>query len=234
MLQQSVASAGGRLRRLGTGVDGDGAGDDEFDLDAFLEQFASQFGDGGGGGGGSFGSSREGSLLAQEQALALLQAEQAFATAEAEKARQFEREQKLNQLRADRQRIFTDMLGTDPVRAVLFAMGIGEGTGEFAGLEPLKLPSTAPTGKETEQALGGLVGRKVGLGESGVTNLGSVSQAAAAFGGQAGGAGGDIADQQKLLLSGFGVGATRGKGRPGQSREEILRKISAATPRGVL
>ncbi len=220
------------LNQLGIGGPGEDSLDD-LDLGGI-----DLFGDGGGGGdgGGSFGGSRAGAELAQQQALALLAQEQQFTEREAEKARQFERAQELERLKADRERIFTDMLGTDPVRAVLFALGVGgevlPGGERFANLDPLKGARTQAD--LTQQALGSLVGRDVRVGQEGVTGLGTAGQAAAAFGGQAGGAGGNIADQQKLLLSGFGVGAKRGKGRPGQSREETLRQIASVTPSGVL
>ena len=193
------------------------------------------FGDGGGGG-GSFLNTQAGQAAANAFAAEQAQLDRDFALAEAEKARKFERDQEIDRLKAERERIFTDMLGTDPVRAVLFALGVGgeilPGGDRFADLE--KLPGARAQADNTEEALGELLGRKVGVGGEGVTGLGTASQAAAAFGGQAGGAGGNVADQQKLLLSGFGVGAKRGKGRPGQSREETLRQIQSVTPQGVL
>ncbi len=180
---------------------------------------------GAGGSGGSFASSQAGQDAAN-----------AFAAAEADKARQFEREQEIERLKAERERIFVDMLGTDPVRAVLFALGVGgeilPGGDRFADLAPL--PGAQAQATATEQALSQLVGGGVKVGQAGVTGLGTAAKSAAAFGGQAGGTGGNIADQQKLLLSGFGVGAKRGKGRPGQSREETLRQIASVTPTGVL
>lgn len=219
------------------------------------------FGGGGGGGGGTrggggaggggvgdlFGGSREAADLAQRFALEQLTKEQTFATsesakeqafaaAEADKARQFERAQELERLKAERERIFTDMLGTDPVRAVLFALGIGgeilPGGDRFADLAPL--PGARAQADATQQALSRLTSRDVQVGQEGVTGLGPAVKTAAAFGGQAGGTGGNIADQRKLLLSGFGVGAKRGKGRPGQSREETLRQIASVTPQGIL
>jgi hypothetical protein len=230
--EQGASAVGGSIRRrLG------GGGDDPFgdlDLDALLAGLDG--GGTGGGGGGSFGGSQAGFELEQQFALDQLAKEQAFAAAEAEKARQFERTQELERLKADRERIFTDMLGTDPVRAVLFALGVGgeilPGGDRFSDLAPL--PGARAQADATQQALGRLVGRGVQVGQEGVTGLGSAAQAAAAFGGQAGGAGGNIADQRKLLLSGFGVGAKRGKGRPGQSREETLRQIASVTPQGIL
>ena len=195
------------------------------DAEACARVFGGGDGDGAGGGGGSFASSQAGQDAAN-----------AFAAAEADKARQFEREQEIERLKAERERIFVDMLGTDPVRAVLFALGVGgeilPGGDRFADLAPL--PGAQAQATATEQALSQLVGGGVKVGQEGVTGLGTAAKAAAAFGGQAGGAGGNVADQQKLLLSGFGVGAKRGKGRPGQSREETLRQIASVTPTGIL
>ncbi len=195
------------------------------DAEACARVFGGGDGDGAGGAGGSFSSSQAG-----------LEAQNAFDAAEADKARQFEREQEIERLKAERERIFVDMLGTDPVRAVLFALGVGgeilPGGDRFADLAPL--PGAQAQATATEQALSQLVGGGVKVGQAGVTGLGTAAKAAAAFGGQAGGAGGNVADQQKLLLSGFGVGAKRGKGRPGQSREETLRQIASVTPTGIL
>lgn len=241
----SAFGPGGTLEGLiGGGILDDLLASGDLTLDDLL---GFGLGDGGGNAGLAFGSTQAGTQLAQQQLLEQLGIEQAFEaqqaqlgrefeTAETEKARLFEREQELERLKAERQKTFSDLLGTDPVRAVLFGLGIGgelvPGAGAVGNLPPIKeaVAARAPT----EQALSKLVSRTVGIGQQGVTGLGSASQAAAAFGGQAGGRGGNIRDQQKLLLSGFGVGATKGQGRPGQSREETLRQIAAVTPRGVL
>ena len=214
-----------------------GTGDDPFgdlgldDIDLFPGS------GGGGGGGGSFASSQAGLEASNAFAAQQAQLERDFAIAEADKARKFEQDQNMERLKAERQRIFTDMIGTDPVRAVLFALGVGgeilPGGERFASLGAQ--PGARTQADNTEQALGALLGRgNIGIGEQGVTGLGTAAQSAAAFQGQAGGQGGNIADQQTLLLSGFGVGAKRGAGRPGQSREETLRQIAAVTPQGVL
>ena len=191
---------------------------------------------GAGGGGGSFLGSQAGQAAANAFAAQQAQLDRDFALAESEKARKFERDQELERLKAERERIFTDMLGTDPVRAVLFALGVGgeilPGGDRFASLDPLK--GAQAQRSQTEQALSKLQGSQVNIGEQGVTGLSGAAQLAAAFGGQAGGAGGNVVDQQKLLLSGLGVGAKRGRGRPGQSREESLRQIASVTPQGVL
>ena len=206
------------------------------DIDDVLD-LGGGFGGGGGGRAVPFGSTRVGIEAANAFAAAEAEKDRQFQIAQAEKARQFERAQELERLKAERERIFTDMLGTDPVRAVLFALGVGgeilPGGDRFADLAAL--PGAEAQRGKTETALSQLIGNQVQVGRGGgVTGLGPAAQAAAAFGGQAGGTGGNIADQQKLLLSGFGVGARRGKGRPGQSREETIRQISSVTPQGVL
>ena len=226
--QGASAIGAGIVARLGRG--GSSGDDDDFpDIGVFG-------GDGGGGGGGSFLGSQAGQAAANAFLAAEAQKDRDFQLAEADKARKFERDREIERLKGERERIFTDMLGTDPVRAVLFALGVGgeilPGGDRFSDLKPLK--GARAQAANTEEALGQLLGRNVGVGQEGVTGLGTASQAAAAFGGQAGGAGGNVADQQKLLLSGFGVGAKRGKGRPGQSREETLRQIQQVTPQGVL
>ena len=246
------AVAGVRRRRPGAtftsqerpGIPGGGAGlrindlfklfrqdqEDDLDIDVFGDE------GGGGLGDGSFLSSQAGQAAANAFIAEQAQLDRDFQLAEAEKARKFEEKRELDRLKADRQRIFTDMLGTDPVRAVLFALGVGgeilpEGD-QFSSLAPLKGAKNQQA--ETEGALSKLLGGDVQVGQQGATGLGTAAKAAAAFGGQAGGTGGNIEDQQKLLLSGFGVGAKRGKGRPGQSREETLRQIQQVTPKGVL
>ena len=162
-------------------------------------------GEGGSGGGGSFLSSQAGQQSANAFAAQQAQLDRDFALAEADKARGFEREQELERLKAERERIFTDMLGTDPVRAVLFALGIGgeilPGGDRFADLAPLS--GARAQADATQQALSKLQGSQVNIGQEGVTGLESAAQLAAAFGGQAGGTGGNVLDQKKLLLSGL-------------------------------
>ncbi|KKL51999.1 hypothetical protein LCGC14_2289880 [marine sediment metagenome] len=220
----------GGLSALDALLGGGGAGGD---IDDVLDLGG---GGGGSGGGGSFLSSQAGQQSANAFAAQQAQLDRDFALAEADKARGFEREQELERLKAERERIFTDMLGTDPVRAVLFALGIGgeilPGGDRFADLAPLS--GARAQADATQQALSKLQGSQVNIGQEGVTGLGSAASLAASFGGQAGGTGGNVLDQKKLLLSGLGVGAKRGKGRPGQSREESLRQIASVTPSGVL
>ena len=160
-----------------------------------------------------------------------------FETAEAEKQRGFKREQELARIKAERLRIFSEMRGTDPVRAVLFAMGIGGESdvgGRFENLPPLK--NAQAFGKQTETGLEALLGGKIRIGQGGVTGLQSPVKAAAAFSAGQGvrGGVGALKDARTLLTSAFGVGAEKGKGRPGMSRDEILRQIKSVTPQGVI
>ncbi len=226
---RELAAAGGLDSLLDLG-DGEG-------LDSLLD-FG--FGDGAGGAGGAaaFGSTEAGARLAQQFALEQLSKEQAFRAAEDEKQRQFQRDQALEELKAERQRIFTDMLGTDPVRAVLFAMGVGgeilPGGERFADLPALK--GAGAQAQSTEQALTSILGGDIGLGKSGVTGLPSAVKAATAFSAGQGASGdvGDLGAARTLLTSALGVGATKGKGRPGMSRQETLRQIASVTPQGAL
>ena len=251
-------------------------------------------GGGAGGAGGALDTGMtEAARLASEQQFTMDQAtrdamaiqaqkdrEMIAAAQEAEKQRVFERQQALETLRAERQKMFVDMLGKDPVRAVLFAMGIGDEAEEMAareaglqdpvggvpadttrgnvhplagpvpgaavkggvlvptsasrGLPPLNLAG-APTPKEMETSLSALFGGKIGLGQAGVTGLPSAIKAAGAYSAGQGASGsvGNLDAARTLLTSALGVGATKGKGRPGISRKEQLRKIGSVTPQGV-
>lgn len=245
-LQASKASIGGlagNALSFMRGLREVGAGGDQS-----LEDLINQaMGGDGGGGGVSFGSTQAG--MAQEAAFArqaaaedfarqlqLTQMQQQFELAEQEKQREFQRQQALEQLKSERQRIYTDMLGTDPVRAVLFAMGIGgeilPGGEQFAGLPPIQ--GAEQQAAKTQTALQGILGGPIGLGQAGVTGLPDVEKAAAAYSAGQGAQGSisDLGSARTLLTSGFGVGATPGQGRPGLSREEALRRISAVTPQG--
>mgnify|MGYP001589902446 FL=1 len=217
----------------------------EQDLDALIAEAMRKAGvDGGGGsfGGTQVGMEREAALARQAAAedfarqLQLTQMQQQFEQAQQEKQREFQRQQALEQLKAERQRIYTDMLGTDPVRAVLFAMGIGgeilPGGEQFAGLPPIQ--GAEQQAAKTQTALQGILGGPIGLGQAGVTGLPDVEKAAAAYSAGQGAQGSisDLGSARTLLTSGFGVGATPGQGRPGLSREEALRRISAVTPQG--
>ena len=206
------------------------------------EEIAAAYLSGGGGGGGRSQADeialiREQSRLgseesARERAAAEQQAElnRAFERAQEQKRQDEERRQQAASIQSERQRVYTDLLGRDPVRAILFAMGIGPEADIFSTqLKSLGATQTPLAGAgqgrlQTETALSGLLGRSVQLGAGGVTGLGSAQGAASAF--QSGGA-----DIQKLLTSAFGVGGTKGAGI---SAEELIQRISAVTPTGVL
>lgn len=121
-------------------------------------------------------------------------------------------------------------MGKDPVRAILFAMGIGPEADIFSTqLRSLGATQTPLTGAgqgklQTETALSGLLGRGIELGPGGVSNLGSVEGAASAFQRGSGGV-------QNLLTSAFGVGGTQGGGI---TAEDLIKRISAVTPTGTL
>jgi hypothetical protein len=140
-----------------------------------------------------------------------------------------------NRLKAQRQATFVEMMGRDPVRAVLFAMGIGPEADRFntqmksigATVKPLR--GAAKSEKRTESALGKLLGgeRKIDLGERGVTGLGTAIGAARSFQ-QA-----DVTGQG-LLTSAFGVGSTARGQQPGLTPEAMLEQIQQVTPTGIL
>ena len=196
----------------------------------------------GGGGGGrtqvdEIALIREQSRLADEEAARARAADAEQREIDRATAAQIEqdrleedRRQQAASIQSERQRVYTDLLGRDPVRAILFAMGIGPEADIFSTqLKSLGATQTPLVGAgqgrlQTETALSGLLGRSVQLGAGGVTGLGSAQQAAGAFG--RGGA-----DIQKLLTSAFGVGGTKGAGI---SAEELIQRISAVTPTGVL
>jgi len=101
------------------------------------EEIAAAYLSGGGGGGGRSQADeialiREQSRLgseesARERAAAEQQAElnRAFERAQEQKRQDEERRQQAASIQSERQRVYTDLLGRDPVRAILFAMGIG-------------------------------------------------------------------------------------------------------------
>lgn len=216
------------------------------DISACERLLGGDGGDGGFGEGGfappAFGSTEAGLRLEAE--LAQQAAKEDFQRQlELQRMQQeFEKQQRLEELKAERERIFSEMLGTDPVRAALFAMGVGgeilPGGERFASLPPLQgaARQATQTSAALQQLLGGQQGTgQVALGEAGVTGLPAVEKAATAFsaGQRAGGQSvGDIGAARTLLGSAFGVGAIRGRGRPGLSREELLRRIGSVTPTG--
>jgi len=143
-------------------------------------------------------------------------------------------------LKQERLQIFTDLMGKDPVRAVLFAMGVGGETTQlpterFAELAPLQ--GATEKKAETEQALTGLLAPSVQsgitvpagpvtLGSQGVSGLVSEQQAARRL------VQGDEGTR-KLLASAYGVGGP-GTGRAGISTEELIRLAQEVTPTGIL
>ncbi len=198
---------------------------------------------GGGGGGGGRSQADELSLIreqarlgseesSRERAAAERQAElnRAFERAQEQKRLEEERRQQAAALQAQRQEVFNSLIGKDPVRAILFAMGIGPEADIFStqinslGATQTPLAGVGQSKLQTETALSGLLGRSIQLGAGGVSNLGGAEQAAQAF--QSGGA-----QVQNLLTSAFGVGGTRGAGI---SAEELIQRIGAVTPTGVL
>ena len=142
----------------------------------------------------------------------------------------FEKEKQDADLKFQRQKTYVDMMGKDPVRAVLFAMGIGKDAETFntqwgAGSQTQAPLEGAEQSKQAvEKALSGQLGKPVTVGGTGVEGLGSVEGAARAF--QKGG--GDV---KTLLSSAFGVGNVE---TGGATSEDVQRRIQAVTPTGVL
>ncbi|KKL27176.1 hypothetical protein LCGC14_2387810, partial [marine sediment metagenome] len=139
-------------------------------------------------------------------------------------------------LRGERQGTFVNMLGRDPVRAALFALGLGPSADRFTTmaqqlgetLAPLEGAGARRT--TTEAAFSRLLGKDINLGEFGVTGLGAPEQAATALQRGTGSA-------RQLLASAFGVGTLAGApgaAQPGITAEELLERIQAVTPKGVL
>ena len=203
------------------------------------EQLADLAGGDGGGGSDPWGSSEAGVRFQEEQAMARLQAQLAA-----------EAQAKMDELKAKRQQIFNEMLGTDPVRAVLFAMGLsgavpGSTKEETANLPPLE--GIQAYQRNTENALTNVLGKVEGgpkgpvtLTGEGVTGLPSALKAQNVFTTGAGTVGGPSTDVQKLLTSAFGVGHTQNAQagatgtQTGLTAEEFVRQIQDVTPRGVL
>lgn len=186
------------------------------------------------------------SLLSRQASIAEAQRERTAAAEAAEKQRLFQkqqeaarleedRRQKMASLKAQRQQTFVDLLGRDPVRAVLFAMGIGPEADKFntqaqslgGTISPLAGAEKSET--RTESALSKLLGggRSVDIGKAGVTGLGTARRAARSF---------QEADVtgKGLLTSAFGVGSTAEGQQPGISAEALLEQIEEVTPTGAL
>jgi len=184
-----------------------------------------------------------------QRQLELLKLQQQFEREQEDRRREEERQARQEQLKQERLKTYTDLLGNDPVRAVLYALGLGgETTGlpqeQFAGMEPLAGAQQKKT--ETEQALNESlmkygattssqrppgssapytpISPGVTLGNEGVQGLTSVQKAGRAL------IQGDE-DTKKLLGSAYGVG---NKQTGGKSIEEIMRLAEEVKPRGVL
>ena len=148
------------------------------------------------------------------------------------KALEHERQLGISELLQGRQEQYAQMLPSDAIRATLFALGLGQGAEPFrtrAGqlrttLAPLAGAEETRVGQES--ALSRLLGRRVGIGEYGVTGLGSAQKAARAISG--GGA-----DVQRLLASAFGLGSTAAGEAPGMSWERLQELTGEVTPRGI-
>lgn len=144
-----------------------------------------------------------------------------------EMRQKFALEQQLKQLAFEREALYVQYKGQDPVRAVMMGMGmLGEGQqgGQFGGLPQVK--GAAQFEQQTEQALGGLLGKgPVDITAQGVAGLGTAEKAATAF--QRGGEG-----AKTLLTSAHGVGHEALGG--GLSSEEFTRRIQDVTPTGTI
>ncbi len=83
-----------------------------------------------------------------------------FDALESEKGRIFEKEMRQEELGFERQRVFSETMGRDPVRAALYALGVGgeilPGGEIFGGLPPMKGATTYAG--NIEQALSQLLG----------------------------------------------------------------------------
>lgn len=215
------------------------------------------------GGAGTLDTGNGGPSLADQEYLARLQAEIDAAAAEKDYQRQlellklqqdFERElddkrraeeaeRQKKQLMQERLQTYVELLGNDPVRAVLYALGAGgETTGlpteQFEGLEPIAGAEQKKT--ETEKALGesllkygatGAKGKPIPgkttspkITNTGVEGLTSPEKVARLL------AQGDESSR-KLVSSAYGVGS---KETGGLSPEELLKRARAVTPTGSL
>lgn len=213
---------------------------------AMLEAFMNS--GGASGWGGSQAAAEYDAAQAAQQAAAdhareleILKMQQEF-EAQQEAARlEAQRQAQLAELKQQRQAQFVDLMGRDPVRAVLFALGMGPEADQFnvaakqLGMTLDPMEGAQQKEQEHETALKGLLGSgkygttagaQADIGAGGVSGLGTAEQAATAF--QQGGA-----DAQKLLTSAFGVGGNK-PGEGGLSPESLMEKVNAVTPKGVL
>lgn len=158
-------------------------------------------------------AAKELEVLRQKGALSLEEMRQKFAL-----------EQQLKQIAFEREALYVQYKGQDPVRAVMLGMGMlgeGEGGAKYKGLPKIK--GAAEYEKKTEKALGGITGRRIDITGEGVLGLPSVEKTATRY--QRGGE-----DVRTLLTSAFGVGGLGG----GMSEQETQRRIQEVTPTGTL
>lgn len=147
--------------------------------------------------------------------------------------REQERQVQAANLQAQRQQTYVELMGRDPARAILFALGYGPEHDTFSteakrlGITLQPLIGAAESQKTTQDALSRLLGGNVSIGQYGVQGLGAPVGAARQF--MQGGA-----DVQKLLSSAFGVGSTAPGGQPGISPERLIEMLTQVTPQGEL
>lgn len=219
------------LAGLGTGLENECMTRTEHD--ALLDFLGDQAGDGRGR------YLEEDLALERERArLSALESERdrAFRLQLERMANEARRQEQIRELRQARQAAFVELLGRDPARATLFALGLGPEADVFnvnaralgVTLEPLK--GAEKLRQRTERALTGLQeGRRVRLGERGALGLRSPEKLARAVQFQPGGESGT-----QLLLSALGIGSLRPGEQPGLTAEEVLRRAQEVTPTGVL
>jgi hypothetical protein len=197
------------------------------------------------GGGDSWGSSRaaseyEAQIRAQEsqkeyeRQLEIMRQQQAFEIEQQRLKAEAEKKARLEALQQERLQVFTSLMGNDPVRAVLYALGVGgETTGlptqRFAELAPMQGAQQKKT--ETEKALtdtyskyGTKTQGNIKLSGEGVSGLSSPEQMSRAV------MQGDE-NVLKLLSSAYGVGNKQTSGISGQ---ELQRRAQEVTPMGIL
>lgn len=150
-------------------------------------------------------------------------------------AQEFQREITEKELGVERQRIFADLMGRDPVRAVLFALGGGTqtvpGAAAFEGMAPIE--GSEQYAQQTGQALSQLTGKNVNVTKQGVQGLGGtkdlLSQARKLQ------APSTSESAKTLLSSAFGVGSEApGQESAGITPEDIGRLVTQVTPMGGL
>jgi hypothetical protein len=173
--------------------------------------------------------------------------------------REAERQARIEQMKQERLQIYTEMLGRDPVRAALYAMGVG---GELTGLPGVNVEELGPIegaeqrGKETAKAVqqellnygayGGQTRRLTGSGGSELVKQqgtgGPISRPEVSLSGEgvsglpsavkaARGLMQGNEAARTLLTSAYGVG---NKQTQGVSPEELMAIAERVTPKGAL